>query len=327
MARDIPTSIDRHKHRKGMLRAVAYGTGIALVCAIVSVRFARAEVIDNSIIVGRQMTELAQSAKNQALQVRMNGQDIMFASQLSNDSPRAILDRYEKLCRDNAAQSVEEWKGLGDKAPAGTQGKDVAETGGTMRGGSNDEGTVMCFVKSSSSKTKIGEALATFHATGEMGAIGQLRYAYVKKTKNGHAHVLAMWTMDKFNIREMLPEEGDAPGEDFAALPRPEGSRRLFSVKIMGAPYGINVYESTNEPVALANSYDQRLTKDGWFAIDIESEQKRNNPRLDGVTGRVYEKDGILMTVVSHVEDKKTVTGFGIAGIPERGEREEAARK
>ena len=62
------------------------------------------------------------------------------------------------------------------------------------------------------------------------------------------------------------------------------------------------------------------LTKDGWFAIDIEGEQKRNNPRLDGVTGRVYEKDGILMTVVSHVEDKKTVTGFGIAGIPEREE-------
>jgi hypothetical protein len=133
-----------------------------------------------------------------------------------------------------------------------------------------------------------------------------------------------MWTLDKFNIREMLPEEGDAPGEDFPALPRPEGSRRLFSLQIVGAPYGINVYESTHEPVALANSYDQRLTSDGWFAIDIESQAKRDTPRLNGVTGRVYEKDGVLMTVVSHIEDKKTVTGFGIAGIPEREEREPA---
>ena len=58
----------------------------------------------------------------------------------------------------------------------------------------------------------------------------------------------------------------------------------------------------------------------GWFAIDIEGQQKRATPRLEGVTGRVYEKDGILMTVVSHVENKKTVTGFGIAGVPQREE-------
>jgi hypothetical protein len=32
-AREIPNSIDRHKHRKGMLRAVAYGSVLALVCA------------------------------------------------------------------------------------------------------------------------------------------------------------------------------------------------------------------------------------------------------------------------------------------------------
>jgi hypothetical protein len=317
-ARDIPKTVDRHKHRKGMLRAVAYGTVFGIVCACVSVRFARAEVIDNSIIVGRQMTELAQSSKTQALKVVMNGQEMIFASQGSHDSPEAILDRYEKLCKDNAAQSTDEWKDLAAKAPGGARGKDLAETGGTMRGGSREEGTVMCFVKSSSSKTKIGEALATFQATGDMGAIGQLRYAYVRKTKNGGTHVLTMWTLDKFNVREMLPEEGDAPGDDFPELPRPEGSRRLFAIKIVGAPYGLNVYESEQEPVALANGYDQRLTEKGRFAIDIEGQQKRDNRMLDGVTGRVYEKDGILMTIVSHVENKKTVTGFGIAGVPER---------
>lgn len=312
------TSAARVNQRKGWMRVFAFGTAVGIVCALVSIKFARAEVIDNALVVGRQMTELANSSKNQALKVRMNGQDVVYASQLSHDSPEAILDRYERLCKENAAQSPEDWKDLGAKAPANARGKDVAETGGTMRGGSRDEGTVMCFVRSSTSKPKIGEALATFQATGELGAIGQLRYAYVRKTKKGATHVLAMWTMDKFNVKEMFPESGDAPGEDFADLPRPGDSRRLFSVQIAGAPYGLNVYESNEDPVALANSIDQRLTKSGWFAIDIEGEAKRNTPSLNGVTGRVYEKDGILMTAVSRIENKKTVTAYGIAGVPER---------
>jgi hypothetical protein len=314
------TSAARVHQRKGWLRVFAYGTALGVVCGLVSIKFARAEVIDNALVVGRQMTELANSSKNQALNVRMNGQEVVYASQLSHDSPEAILDRYERLCKENAAQSPEDWKDLGAKAPARTQGKAVAETGGTMRGGSKDEGTVMCFVRSSTSKPKIGEALATFQATGELGAIGQLRYAYVRKTKKGGTHVLAMWTMDKFNVKEMFPEAGDAPGEDFADLPRPADSRRLFSVQIAGAPYGLNVYESNEDPTLLASSIDQRLTKSGWFAIDIEGEAKRNTPSLNGVTGRVYEKDGILMTVVSRIEDKRTVTAFGIAGIPDREE-------
>lgn len=311
------TSAVRVNRRKGWMRVFAYGTAVGIVCAVFSIKFARAEVIDNALVVGRQMTELAHSTKNQALKVRMNGQDVVYNSQLSNDSPEAILDRYEKLCKENAAQSPEDWKDLAEKSKP-SAGKDIAETGGTMRGGSKDEGTVMCFVRSSTSKPKIGEALATFQATGELGAIGQLRYAYVRKTKKGATHVLAMWTMDKFNVKEMFPEAGDAPGEDFAELPRPGDSRRLFSVQIAGAPYGLNVYESNEDPVALANSIDQRLTKNGWFAIDIEGQAKRSTPSLDGVTGRVYEKDGILMTAVSRIENKKTVTAFGIAGVPER---------
>jgi hypothetical protein len=319
-SRKATTNVARQRHRKGVLRAFAYGSVVGIACAIVNIRFARAEVIDQGLIIGRQMTELAQAAKNEALKVRMNGQEVIFNNQLSHDSPQAILDRYEALCRDNAAQSPDAWKALAESAPEDAAGKEIAETGGTIRGGSRDEGTVMCFVKSSTSKTTLGEALRTFQATGELGAIGQLRYAYVKKTKSGASHVLAMWTLDKFNIREMLPDDGDAPGEDFAELPRPDGSRRLFSTKIVGAPFGLNVYESTQDPVALANGYDQQLTRDGWFAIDVEGEAKRTNPSLDGVTGRVYEKDGILMTVVSRIEEKKTVTGIGIAGIPARQE-------
>lgn len=313
------TSAMRVSQRKGWLRVFAYANAVGIVCAFFSVRFARAEVIDNALVVGRQMTELAQSSKNQALAVRMNGQQVVYASQLSHDSPEAILDRYERLCKENAAQSPEDWKDLGAKAQP-SAGKDIAETGGTMRGGSKDEGTVMCFVRSSTSKPKIGEALAAFQATGELGALGQLRYAYVRKTKKGATHVLAMWTMDKFNVMEMFPETGDAPGEDFAELPRPADSRRLFSVQIAGAPYGLNVYESNEDPTVLANAIDERLTKNGWFAIDIEGEAKRAAPSLNGVTGRVYEKDGILMTAVSRIENKKTVTAFGIAGVPERAQ-------
>ena len=51
-----------------------------------------------------------------------------------------------------------------------------------LRAGTRDEGTVMCFVKSGSSKASAKDALESFARTGELGGFGQLRYAYVKNT-------------------------------------------------------------------------------------------------------------------------------------------------
>jgi hypothetical protein len=63
----------------------------------------------------------------------------------------------------------------------------------------------------------------------------------------------------------------------------------------------------------VALGYDGALTKRGWLAVDIEGERKRAEPRLAGVTGRLYEKDGLLMTVATYVDNGKTITALGVA--------------
>jgi hypothetical protein len=317
------TTSSRIAHRRGMLRVFAFGLVIAFVCAGLRVRFARAEVIDNGIVVGRQMAELVNAAHEDVAHLSMNGQSVMVASQLTKDSPEAVLGRYEQLCRDQASHSFEEWRALLSAADADSTdlapNAEVPATG-IIRGGTRDEGTVMCFVRSAQSKPTLRESLDAFVQTGEMAALGQLRYAYAKRTPNGRTYVLAAWTSEKFNLKEMVPETGDALGEDFEALSRPADSRRIFSIRLAGAPYGINVYESDVPPAVLGDAYDATLLRDGWFAVNIDGEVKQATPTLAGATARVYEKDGVLMSVVSHVENRKTITAFGIAGIPQRVE-------
>lgn len=320
---------ERSKRRRGLVRVFAFMSVVGIACVGVRVGAVRAEVGNQNLIIGRQMVELAKSSKNEIHKVSMNGQTMFFASQLSEESAEKVLARYEEHCRANAAQSTADWKELAaktaeadakDKASISADGAAMSKTGGVLRSGDREEGTIMCFVRGASSKTSMAEALGALEKTGDLGAFGQLRYVYAKKTDAGRTHVLAAWTTDKFNVDEMFPpdEDKDAAGRDFNELPRPQGSVRTFSLHLDDAPYGVNIYESKGQsPTEVAKSYDDMMTKRGWYALDIEGPGKRAAENMKGVTGRMYSKDGVMMTVVSHVEHNRTVTGLGIGGVPE----------
>jgi hypothetical protein len=326
---------ERSKHRKGLIRVFGFMGVVGIACAGVKVGAARAEVGDQSLVIGRQMVTLANSTKNEIHKVSMNGQTMYFASQVSEEPAEKVLGRYEEHCRMNAAQSPTDWKELAataEKAQAtiGANTEGAAKSGGVLRSGDREEGTVMCFVRSSTSKGTMVEALGALEKTGDLGAFGQLRYVYAKRTDHGRTHILAAWTTDKFNVDEMFPpdDDKDAAGHDFKELPRPEGAVRTFSLHLDDAPYGVNIYESSGQsPDQVAKAYDTRLQKEGWFALDLEGPGKRAAENMKGVTGRMYTKDGVMMTVVSHVEHGKTVTGLGIGGVPVTVAEEQSKRE
>lgn len=320
---------ERLKHRQGLLRLFAFGTGVGIVCAGFSVRAARAEVTDQAMVAGRQLMTLANTDRGEAHKIVLNGQPVFFANAISEDSPATVLARYEENCKKNAAQSPEVWKEVyanaakNDPAQAVEKGG-MAETGGILRGGNADEGTIMCFVRSEQSKPTLGEALKSLQETGELGALGMLRYVYVKKTKKGGAHVLAAWTLEKFNLKELMPPEGtDVAGQDFPDVGRPDDSVRTLSAHVDGTPFGVNVYESGTEPKQVVAAYDASMIKKGWFALDLESAPKRNDPRLKNAVARIYEHDGAMYTVVASIENGKTVTAVGLAGNAAHEMREE----
>lgn len=318
------TARQRSEQKRGLVRLIGFLTVVGLVSAGFSLRAARAEVASKSVQVGRQMTALADSVddKSEVSKIVLNGQPVYMASSLTKDSPEAVLARYEKHCDENRAQSTELWKELAagnakeHKVDTASPGAQMAESGGTLRGGDRNEGTIMCFVRAPESQPTLKEALKTLSETGELNAVGQVRYAYARRGEDGGAHVLAVWTTEKFNVKEFLPEgERDVPGSDFAQLPRPQDSTRIFSIQMEGTPYGVNVYQSKDStPEKTVAVFDQKLVAEGWYALDIESYPKRNSEALKNATGRLYEKDGAVLTLVSKVEAGSTVTALGMAG-------------
>jgi hypothetical protein len=309
-------AVEQRKKLKGQLRVLGYVCVLGVACAALSVRAARAEVADQSLAFGRQLSALTNTEVVDAQRITMNGQSMFVGSTLGKDSVPTTLDRFEEYCRRNSAQTPEEWKKLADKSPeASAEGNSFFKTG-LMRSGSENEGTVLCFVRSSESKTTVGEAFSTFSDTGELGAIGQLRYAYAKKTKKGNTHVLTGWTTDKFNLKDMLPADDgkDVPGQDFAEIPRLKDAQRILATRVEGTPFGVNAYKTDAPPTEVAKFYDESLIKQGWVAVDAELD-KKGEPADRAAVGHLYEKDGVVLTMAAHIDTGKTFATLGLAGV------------
>lgn len=311
-------SPEKRKHLAGLIRVFAYVSGVGVVCGALSIRAARAEVADQSLVVGRQMLELVGTKNNDVSHVSLNGQQMFLGSALAKDDVGTVLDRYEQHCKKNGAQSPESWQEL-SKNPV-RQSETSAQTleafnTGVVRSGNEKEGTVICFVRSSSSKTSVAEALKAFGQTGELGALGQLRYAYAKKTEQGNTHILTGWTLDKFNVSAFTPPEtGDVAGSDFPEMPRPENAQRVLSARVEGTPFGLNVYRSDVAPAKVAEQFDEAMTKAGWFTLDTEIEKHQDTSK-DKAVGHLYEKDGVVLTLASSIQEGKTISVLGLAGV------------
>jgi hypothetical protein len=101
--------------------------------------------------------------------------------------------------------------------------------------------------------------------TGDLGALGDLRYAYVKAVKGQHkSRVVGVWTDGALNFTRMFPEKGDVPGEESSMIPRPVASRRVFTITSDNAPYGIRRYESTESPDVIYATFDKQMAALGW---------------------------------------------------------------
>lgn len=322
-------AVENKKKLRGQLRVLAYVSILGVACLGLSVRAARAEVADQSLAFGRQISELVNTQQVDAQKISMNGQSMFVASSLGHDSVAKTLDRFEDYCKRNGAQAPEEWKKLADKSPeASPEGNAFFKTG-LMRSGSENEGTVLCFVRSSESKSTVKEAFSTFSETGELGAIGQLRYAYAKKTKKGNTHVLTGWTTEKFNLKDMMPADDgkDVPGSDFAEIPRPKSAQRILATRVEGTPFGVNVYKTEGAPTEVAKFYDETLIKQGWVAVDAELDKKGDEPKERAAVGHLYEKDGVVLTMASHLESGATYATLGLSGVQQAGPHDKSANR
>lgn len=303
------------KHVKGLLRAGGYLAVLSLTLGGFQLRAAHAEVKTRTVELGRQMLQLANASQHDVNKLTLNGQPMWIGSSLAEDSVSVVLDRYQTDCEKNSAQPSESWRELAKKTDAKKESPSALATG-VMRAGDSQEGTVVCFTKGENSKPTTKEALKTFAETGELGALGNLRYVYVKKSAKGNTIVLTAWTDDKFNLADLVPPEGsEAPGADFAEIPRPPTANRMMTVQVEGTPFGVNVYKSKQGPENVANFYDVEMQKRGWFALDPELDKQLKGENDTKAVGRLYEKNGVVLTLATNLQDGDTVTALGLAGV------------
>lgn len=301
------------KHRRGLLRVAAYFSFVTLACTTVSVRHARAEYEDQTLAFGRQMVDLAHASNHEITKLALNGQPVHVGSSVTEEDPATVLDRYDEYCKKNFGQT-DDWKSAGTplapQVSANGADKPALAKAGSVRSKGDADGAVVCFAKGPKTKPTTAEAFESFMSTGYLGAFGELRYAYARKNPSGKTLVLTVWTDSEFNIREMIPEEGqDAPGQDFAEVPRVPNAQRVMSAKADGTPYGINVYKARQPAEQSLAFFDREMKAAGWFTYDPEMTESD-----DKGLGRAYMKDAVVLTVSTSTQGEENFVALGLAG-------------
>lgn len=309
-------SPQHRKHVRGLVRAFAYLSFTGAVFSTLSIRSARAELQEQTLTIGRQMLELARGTDHNVTPITFNGEKMYLASSVSEDAPRAVLDRYEAHCKAAPGQPAAGWKDVGSSGASSPDMKEAKEAPalaktGLVRAGDEAEGSVVCFVRGTETKATTEEAFKSFAETGELGAFGKLRYVYAKRGPTGRTLVLTAWTDEKFNLRHMMPKAGvDVPGEDFPELPRVPNSTRAISARAEGLPYGLNIYKTTDSSAKVLAFYDKEMVGRGFKGFDPELDEAK-----EGGGGRTYVKDGVVLTVATRIDPAGNFVVLGLAGV------------
>jgi hypothetical protein len=271
MAKQIPTRLAPRFFR--VVRATVAAAAITTCFGFIALRTSYASANDAAMNFGDELLHLGErnpsgEVKDSSYHLNINGQQAETSNGFTTHTMGEVLDYFKKECDEHAQGLVDTFADLDgtlvDMKPVGG-----APGFATIRGEKPNEGYVFC--ASADHELTKQEKLARLRAlttTGDLGSLGDIRYVAVQRVPEG-SHVVAAWTHGTFNLYAMFPKDGDAPGEDFPAAPRPDGSRRIFAGLIGGAAYGANVYEVKGEPDAVFAGVDAKLKAAGWKATPI----------------------------------------------------------
>jgi len=201
-------------------------------------------------------------------EVQLNGQPVASSNAETRHSKHAVLDYLQAECEHDAVALGEKFSHLDRSLSTLTPGKGKAGFL-AIRREQDDRGFVFCFaVDGDSSSTETLARIKKAGVTGDVSSIGDVRYASVRQEGKG-ATVVTMWTHGSFNPLAMFPKTGDAPGEDFGSIPRPEGGRRILSGTVVGAPFGVNSYEVAGGADEVFKGVNDRLLTAGWKPVPV----------------------------------------------------------
>lgn len=286
----------RNKARR-WLRLAAYTLCVSLVLGTLATRSAFGDLQDSAMVVGRQLSQF-EDMPGRSYRVRLNGEPIQVASAVTDQSVAAVLDRFEKMCEENAGAM----KTVFEQLPEPMRRDVAAKVKGNgalaiVRNGVEREGYVACLAQAPGEDiTTLGSRLESFAATGDLSKVGDLRYVYARRRPKGtKTHVVTVWTDGSFHPGRVLPAEGAEPaGTDPANAPRPLDSVRLLAAEVEGAPYAVRIYDSRASEKDVLAAYDASMPGRGWSPIPHVAREV--------AYARAYSRDGVDMLVFAFAD-------------------------
>ena len=285
---------------RAFARLGAYIAFVGLVVGILALRSVRASAGEATLSLGRELTQLS-DVMTCTKRLELNGQTLFVSTAGTDQSVSVVLDRFEQMCAEHASAIGEEFARLPDSAQlAMTKGAGSGGLGILRKQEGEEEGTVACFANDEGGgATAVLARVRELLRTGDLGALGKLRYVYATRTKRGGTHVVTAWAEGPIRLGEMFPKEGDAFGNDSDLAPRPRDARRLLTAQVAGEPYAVRIYDSGLLRDAYFAELGAGMEREGWTHVTA--------PRGGDDVRAFLREDGVEVVVSAAPQDDRTL--------------------
>lgn len=235
-----------------LVRASAALSVAVFFFTVIFVKQVHAQVDDLAVHFGDELAKvpaeqtLSGAVDGDYYRVSINGANAQVASGVTKSDVGTVLDAVFADCSAHADGMAEDFKDLRHAIqPEAARTRGGAPGFGAVKNQTaNDKGYVLCFANGHQlSQLEALERLQETVHTGDLTKIGHIRYVTAHKQPDGTTLVVAVWTDSPFNVNAMFPKEGDAPGSDPVEIARPDGSRRLLTSTVEGAPAAVRIYD------------------------------------------------------------------------------------
>jgi hypothetical protein len=251
----------------GLLRVALLVAAVQFIGLALWLRSAHARAGEALLSVGAELMKLDGSRPGgPARTLFLNGSRIHLRTATTDRSVQTVLDGFHSLCRrrsgvETPIAALDRLRGNSAKPGAALPALD-----GVLRTQTDTEGALACIDTGARlSVSELTERLQVFAKTGDLNAVGELRYVLARRV-DGKTAVLMLWTEGSTPLLSMFPTTGDAPGQDPPGIARAPGTRRLVSAWESDEPYSLAVYAATaGETAALVGFYENSLRAQGWI--------------------------------------------------------------
>jgi hypothetical protein len=287
------------------LRVTTYLSIVAVGLGAVGTRAVQAKGEKVALALGEPLSAL-DGVGGGGTVLMLNGTPVHLASAELAAPLATVLDRAEKGCETHAAGLADDFADLESsfgRAPSERGFPGVA----VLRDVREGHGVVACFAPDApTGPMGLMKRLGRFAQSEDLGDVGGLRYmtAY---SEGGGTRVTATWADGRIDIGAMFPSEGDAPGEDPSAAPRPDGARRIVSARVMPAPYGAYVYATKETAERAITGYERAVVARGFEVVSSDPTARAYRRGLVDVmvTASSTQEGATLSIIESHFAQAK----------------------